>query len=147
MREIKRSAIIMGFTVSNEKHWPELQWNISDVNSYDIFYLTAMFKTKAQLMRGKPRVPVEGLFCNYSHRICMQTRLEGFDYCIKHILEDKNSPYKQCNYMSNRTGKRCLNAAPKADKKDGWVKLLKLAIHSFLKYTYVECLFSIILWI
>jgi KAT8 regulatory NSL complex subunit 2 len=49
----------------------------------------------------------------------MQNRLDGFDYCIKHVLEDKNASYKQCNYMSNKTGKRCPNAAPKSDKKDG----------------------------
>ena len=51
----------------------------------------------------------------------MQNRLEGYDYCAKHILEDKKAPYKQCHYTSNKTGKRCTNAAPKTDKRDGYV--------------------------
>ncbi|KAG7323300.1 hypothetical protein KOW79_013002 [Hemibagrus wyckioides] len=36
-----------------------------------------------------------------------------------HILEDKNAPYRQCSYVSSKNGKRCPNAAPKPDKKDG----------------------------
>ncbi|CAH1773528.1 unnamed protein product [Owenia fusiformis] len=78
-----------------------------------------MYKSKQQIIR-RPKAPIEGLFCNYSHRICMQNRIDGFDYCIKHILEDKDAPYKQCSYMSNKNGKRCHNAAPKSDRKDGY---------------------------
>ena len=77
-----------------------------------------MLKSKAALLK-KGKVPIEGLFCNYSHRTCMQNRLEGYEYCLKHILEDKNSPFKQCNYVSNRSAKRCSNAAPKSEKRDG----------------------------
>lgn len=68
----------------------------------------------------KTKQPVEGVFCNYSHRTCMHNRLEGFEYCIKHILEDKNGPYKQCGFISLKNGKRCINAAPKTDKRDGY---------------------------
>ncbi|KAK3584411.1 hypothetical protein CHS0354_023253 [Potamilus streckersoni] len=75
--------------------------------------------SKAQLLR-KPRQPIEGLFCSYSHRTCMQNRLEGYEFCLKHILEDKNAPFKQCSYTSSKNGKRCTNAAPKSDKKDGY---------------------------
>ncbi|XP_028848393.1 KAT8 regulatory NSL complex subunit 2-like [Denticeps clupeoides] len=57
--------------------------------------------------------------CSYSQRPCSQPRLEGLEFCIKHILEDKNAPYRQCSYVSNKNGKRCSNAAPKPDKKDG----------------------------
>lgn len=56
----------------------------------------------------------------YNHRVCMQNRLEGYEYCLKHILEDKNSPFKQCTYTSSKTNRRCTNASPKADKKDGY---------------------------
>ncbi|XP_071943518.1 KAT8 regulatory NSL complex subunit 2-like [Antedon mediterranea] len=62
----------------------------------------------------------ESLFCSYSHRICMQNRLDGYEYCIRHILEDKNAPFKQCNYISTKNGKRCPHPAPKSDKKDGF---------------------------
>ncbi|XP_072034846.1 KAT8 regulatory NSL complex subunit 2-like isoform X2 [Amphiura filiformis] len=50
----------------------------------------------------------------------MQDRLDGFEYCFNHILEDKNSPYKQCQFISSKNGRRCINPAPKADKKDGY---------------------------
>ncbi|XP_033099667.1 KAT8 regulatory NSL complex subunit 2-like isoform X2 [Anneissia japonica] len=62
----------------------------------------------------------ESLFCNYSPRICMQNRMDGFEYCRRHILEDKSAPFKQCNYISTKNGKRCSQAAPKSDKKDGF---------------------------
>ncbi|KAL3837531.1 hypothetical protein ACJMK2_022881 [Sinanodonta woodiana] len=74
--------------------------------------------SKSQLR--KMRQPVEGLFCSYTHRTCMQNRLEGYEFCLKHILEDKNAPFKQCSYTSSKNGKRCTTAAPKSDKKDGY---------------------------
>ncbi|XP_076840480.1 KAT8 regulatory NSL complex subunit 2 isoform X2 [Brachyhypopomus gauderio] len=57
--------------------------------------------------------------CAYTQRPCSQSRLEGWEFCIKHILEDKNAPYRQCSYVSSKNGKRCPNAAPKPEKKDG----------------------------
>ncbi|XP_066300726.1 KAT8 regulatory NSL complex subunit 2-like isoform X1 [Branchiostoma lanceolatum] len=58
-------------------------------------------------------------FCNYIHRSCLQPRAEGSEYCIRHVLEDKAGPYRQCNYVSGKSGKRCSNAAPKAGNRDG----------------------------
>ncbi|XP_028266684.1 KAT8 regulatory NSL complex subunit 2 isoform X2 [Parambassis ranga] len=63
--------------------------------------------------------PQEPQACSFTQRPCAQPRLEGLEFCIKHILEDKNSPYKQCSYVSAKNGKRCPNAAPKAERKDG----------------------------
>ncbi|XP_068999664.1 KAT8 regulatory NSL complex subunit 2 isoform X1 [Embiotoca jacksoni] len=63
--------------------------------------------------------PQELQACSFSQRPCSQPRLEGLDFCIKHVLEDKNAPYKQCSYVSAKNGKRCPNAAPKAERKDG----------------------------
>ncbi|XP_064155571.1 KAT8 regulatory NSL complex subunit 2 isoform X2 [Anguilla rostrata] len=57
--------------------------------------------------------------CSFSQRPCSQPRLEGLEFCIKHVLEDKNAPYRQCSYVSNKNGRRCPNAAPKPEKKDG----------------------------
>ncbi|XP_053408818.1 KAT8 regulatory NSL complex subunit 2-like [Mercenaria mercenaria] len=81
-----------------------------------------MFRTSRTsfLNNGRTKTPVEGLFCMYSHRVCMQNRLEGYEYCLKHILEDKNAPFKQCSYTSGKLGKRCTNASPKSDRKDGY---------------------------
>ncbi|KAH3730878.1 KAT8 regulatory NSL complex subunit 2-like [Dreissena polymorpha] len=79
-----------------------------------------MFRSRnAVLQSSKTKIPVEGLFCMYNHRVCMQNRLEGYEYCMKHILEDKNAPFKQCSYTSNKNSKRCTNAAPKSERKDG----------------------------
>ncbi|GAB1609345.1 KAT8 regulatory NSL complex subunit 2-like [Argonauta hians] len=75
-------------------------------------------RTKNSFLKRQTKGPVEGLFCNYSHRVCMQNRLDGSLYCLKHILEDKNTPFKQCSYVATKTGKRCPNAAPKAERKD-----------------------------
>lgn len=63
--------------------------------------------------------PQEPQACAFTLRPCSQHRLEGFEFCIKHILEDKNAPYKQCSYVSSKNGKRCHNAAPKMERKDG----------------------------
>lgn len=57
-------------------------------------------------------------FCKYIHRYCNQTRLDGYDYCIRHILEDKTAPFRQCMYVNQPNKKRCTNAAPKTDKND-----------------------------
>lgn len=59
------------------------------------------------------------LTCAFTQRPCSQTRLDGLDFCIKHVLEDKNAPYKQCSYVSAKNSKRCPNASPKHDRKDG----------------------------
>ncbi|XP_009072737.1 PREDICTED: KAT8 regulatory NSL complex subunit 2, partial [Acanthisitta chloris] len=52
-------------------------------------------------------------------RPCSQPRLDGQEFCLRHILEDRNAPFKQCSYVSARNGRRCPNAAPKPEKKDG----------------------------
>lgn len=56
--------------------------------------------------------------CNYTHRICLQNKLEGCDHCIRHILYDKNITFKQCSYVHPQSHKRCPNAARKTDRKD-----------------------------
>uniref|UniRef100_A0A0B6ZVD4 KAT8 regulatory NSL complex subunit 2 n=2 Tax=Arion vulgaris TaxID=1028688 RepID=A0A0B6ZVD4_9EUPU len=75
---------------------------------------------KAQIVKAsKVRTFREGSFCKYSHRICMQNCVDGYDYCIRHILEDKTVPFKQCAYMT-KSGRRCFMAAPKQERKDGY---------------------------
>lgn len=55
--------------------------------------------------------------CGYTHRVCLQNRLEGFNYCIRHILGEKNAPFKQCSYVHPVSNKRCPNAARKTERK------------------------------
>lgn len=52
-------------------------------------------------------------YCGYLHRHCLQPRLEGYNYCIKHILYDRNAPFKQCTFSLPFSGKRCPNAVQK----------------------------------
>lgn len=65
----------------------------------------------------KPRSPPEGQFCSYSHRTCTHNKIPGYEFCSRHILEDKNAPFKQCEFNSSKSGKKCINAATKSDKK------------------------------
>ncbi|XP_068603396.1 KAT8 regulatory NSL complex subunit 2 isoform X2 [Brachionichthys hirsutus] len=63
--------------------------------------------------------PQEPQACAFAQRSCSQPRLDGLDFCIKHVLEDRTAPYKQCSYVSAKNGKRCPNASPKVERKDG----------------------------
>ncbi|XP_045585168.1 KAT8 regulatory NSL complex subunit 2 isoform X2 [Procambarus clarkii] len=58
--------------------------------------------------------------CACSTYNCSMTRLDGFEYCSRHILEDKGAPFRQCNYIYASTGKRCLRPAPTSDRKEGY---------------------------
>ncbi|KAL1124496.1 hypothetical protein AAG570_001122 [Ranatra chinensis] len=66
-----------------------------------------------------PRAPgALGGGCRYPHRVCSQPPLDHYEYCIKHILEDKNAPYKPCGYTYASNNKRCLQPAARGDKRD-----------------------------
>ncbi|KAK9679791.1 putative DNA-binding domain [Popillia japonica] len=56
--------------------------------------------------------------CAYKPYECTQLTLDGYNYCLRHILEDKNAPFKQCSYVYTTNGKRCYMPAPKSDKKE-----------------------------
>uniref|UniRef100_A0A1B6CND5 KAT8 regulatory NSL complex subunit 2 n=1 Tax=Clastoptera arizonana TaxID=38151 RepID=A0A1B6CND5_9HEMI len=56
--------------------------------------------------------------CKYSPRKCSQPCIEGYTYCLSHILEDKNAPYKPCSYVYSVTGKKCNQPALKSDRKE-----------------------------
>ncbi|XP_055538669.1 KAT8 regulatory NSL complex subunit 2 [Wyeomyia smithii] len=48
---------------------------------------------------------------------CTLPRLEQYNYCKRHILQDSRAPYKQCAFFYALNGKRCLEPAPKYDNK------------------------------
>ncbi|XP_014616889.1 PREDICTED: KAT8 regulatory NSL complex subunit 2 isoform X1 [Polistes canadensis] len=56
--------------------------------------------------------------CLYGSFECLQPCHEGYSYCLKHILEDPNAPFKQCSFIYNSNGRKCQNPAPKLDKRD-----------------------------
>lgn len=55
--------------------------------------------------------------CQFPYRVCHHPCLEDYDYCLKHILEDKTAPYKMCSYVYSINGRKCNQPAPK-DRKD-----------------------------
>lgn len=51
---------------------------------------------------------------------CSLPRIDGYEYCIRHILQDANAPFVMCTFLLTN-GKRCLQPAPKYDpKRDIW---------------------------
>ncbi|CAH1999792.1 unnamed protein product [Acanthoscelides obtectus] len=56
--------------------------------------------------------------CCYQSYECTQLSVDGYKYCLKHILQDKCAPFKQCQYVYSSNGKRCYLPAPRTDKKD-----------------------------
>uniref|UniRef100_UPI0035900D46 KAT8 regulatory NSL complex subunit 2 isoform X1 n=1 Tax=Myxine glutinosa TaxID=7769 RepID=UPI0035900D46 len=62
--------------------------------------------------------------CAYEVRPCARPRIDGYEFCLRHILHDRTAPYRQCSYVSSRNGKRCPNAAPRVDRKDGITSIL-----------------------
>lgn len=82
--------------------------------------IAAMSVIRRVMVSRKPR-PVaapERKLCNYMHRVCLQARVEGYEYCMRHILEDKGAPFRQCAYTHAQSGRRCAYAAPKTDKRE-----------------------------
>lgn len=55
--------------------------------------------------------------CSYKPFACTQLTLDGYGYCLRHILCDKSAPFKQCSFVYPSNGKRCFLPA-KVDKKD-----------------------------
>jgi len=35
--------------------------------------------------------------------------MDGYEFCIKHILEDPSAPFVQCEQISTKTNRRCTN--------------------------------------
>lgn len=56
--------------------------------------------------------------CSYLSYECTQPCLEGYLYCVKHVLEDPNAPFRQCGFVYNTNGRKCPNAAPKLDRRE-----------------------------
>ena len=56
-------------------------------------------------------------FCRFKHHVCGMPRLEGYDYCQRHILEDKNAPYKLCSYVYQVNGQQCNQPAHRGERR------------------------------
>ncbi|XP_038058198.1 INO80 complex subunit D-B-like isoform X2 [Patiria miniata] len=47
--------------------------------------------------------------CSCSTKVCKQRRINGYAFCIRHILEDKSAPYYQCEFVNRYNGLPCTN--------------------------------------
>eukprot|EP00761_Pharyngomonas_kirbyi_P014942 gb/GECH01014973.1/.p1 GENE.gb/GECH01014973.1/~~gb/GECH01014973.1/.p1 ORF type:complete len:399 (+),score=106.94 gb/GECH01014973.1/:1-1197(+) len=47
--------------------------------------------------------------CGFNGCICTQRPMKGYSFCIKHILQDQNAPFKQCDYINQQRKRRCTN--------------------------------------
>jgi hypothetical protein len=48
--------------------------------------------------------------CSFGGTDCTQSPVHGHEFCIKHILQDPNAPFKQCSFITKQGKKRCTNA-------------------------------------
>lgn len=77
-------------------------------------------KTANVMFEGKNihSSPLDGkLLCSYSEKLCKQRRLNGYAFCIRHVLEDKNAPFKQCQFVAKYNGHQCTNPIPSAEDR------------------------------
>nr|CAH0110541.1 unnamed protein product [Daphnia galeata] len=56
--------------------------------------------------------------CHNTLYNCSQSCVEGFSYCLDHISEDRNAPYRSCTFVF-ANGKRCATNVLKGERRDG----------------------------
>lgn len=100
------------------------------------FFFFLFFIPSADVVKDKSHVMYEGKhihfseidnkpLCSYSPKLCKQRRLNGYAFCIRHVLEDKTAPFKQCEYVAKYNSQRCTNPIPKSeDRRYVWLILL-----------------------
>ncbi|XP_050073011.1 KAT8 regulatory NSL complex subunit 2 [Anopheles maculipalpis] len=75
---------------------------------------------QAQALRTQIQLEIEqkAKVCANTQYECTLPRVDSYVYCFRHILQDPNAPYKQCEYEFPN-GRRCLEPSPMYDvKKD-----------------------------
>lgn len=92
------------------------------------FEFSPDFIPSADVVKDKSHVMYEGKhihfseadnkpLCSYSPKLCKQRRLNGYAFCIRHVLEDKTAPFKQCEYVAKYNSQRCTNPIPKSEDR------------------------------
>ncbi|XP_035228433.1 uncharacterized protein LOC118200582 [Stegodyphus dumicola] len=56
--------------------------------------------------------------CSYSAKLCKQRRINGYAFCIRHILEDKSAPFKQCAHVARYNKQKCTNPIPSNENRE-----------------------------
>lgn len=105
--------------MANRNQWSALNPNHPNLASSSFQYRLSSSARIGAKQKSRSRIESSPQqLCTYVHRICLQNRLDGFNYCIRHILEDKSAPFRQCSYNHMHSGKRCPNAARRTERRD-----------------------------
>ncbi|MFT7818034.1 INO80 complex subunit D-like isoform X1 [Arapaima gigas] len=94
-------------------------------------YCVRRIPAEADVLKDQSHVMYEGKhihfsevdnkpLCSYSPKLCKQRRLNGYAFCIRHVLEDRTAPFKQCEYVAKYNSQRCTNPIPKSEDRR-WV--------------------------
>ncbi|KAJ8319726.1 hypothetical protein KUTeg_002725 [Tegillarca granosa] len=55
--------------------------------------------------------------CSFSGKVCNQHRLNGYAFCVRHILEDPTAPFKRCAYVAKSSKQTCTQAIPQHEER------------------------------
>ncbi|KAK3105835.1 hypothetical protein FSP39_006863 [Pinctada imbricata] len=55
--------------------------------------------------------------CSFSGKVCNQHRLNGYGFCVRHILEDPHAPFKRCAYVAKSSKQTCTQAIPQHEER------------------------------
>lgn len=56
--------------------------------------------------------------CSFSAKVCNQHRLNGYGFCVRHILEDPTAPFRRCAYVAKSSKQMCTQAIPLHEKRE-----------------------------
>ncbi|KAH8312795.1 hypothetical protein KR044_012969 [Drosophila immigrans] len=78
---------------------------------------TACTPEKEQKLRDQIHSELAKIkYCSNPTYECSLMRIDGYEYCIRHILRDPRANYRQCSHVYPN-GRKCTNAVPKLDTK------------------------------
>lgn len=69
-----------------------------------------------------------------SKKKCQNKKLDGYEFCIKHILEDPKAPFRQCEFIiktKKKKMKQCLTAIPISKDESELTKYIFLFLFIF----------------
>lgn len=55
--------------------------------------------------------------CSFSGKLCKLRRLNGYAFCVRHILEDITAPFRRCAFVVKSSGVNCTSAIPEAEDR------------------------------
>jgi len=59
--------------------------------------------------------------CTYNSYECSGDKLSGYEFCVRHILNDKTAPFKSCGYSADgHAGVKCTRPAPYYNRGDSY---------------------------